>query len=91
MCYCFCPMLSPRLTCLRVLDMAPGSNEAAKRFMRQYDKFTIVLCTTAAIAYGAARYYDLPEAPADFDLKTWFIGGYDERKGEGDAVGKKKS
>lgn len=79
------------LTSLRVLDMAPGSNEAAKRFMRKYDKFTIVLCTTAAIAYGAARYYDLPEAPANFDLKTWFVGGYDERRDEGDVVSKKKS
>ena len=37
-------------------------------------------CTTAAVAYGAARYYDLPEAPDDFDLKTWFLGGYDVPK-----------
>lgn len=52
-------------------------SDAAKRFMRSYDKFTIALCTTAALAYGAQQYYDWPEAPADFDLKKWFLGGYD--------------
>ncbi|OUS43775.1 hypothetical protein BE221DRAFT_52255, partial [Ostreococcus tauri] len=57
-------------------------SEAAKRFMKSYDKFTIVMCTTAAVAYGAARYYDLPEAPEDFSLKTWFEGGYDGQRGE---------
>jgi hypothetical protein len=61
------------------VNMSPQS-DAAKRFMRSYDKFTIALCTTAAVAYGAARYYDLPEAPDDFDLKTWFLGGYDVPK-----------
>lgn len=63
------------------VNMSPQS-DAAKRFMRSYDKFTIALCTTAAVAYGAARYYDLPEAPDDFDLKTWFLGGYDVPKVE---------
>ena len=59
--------------------MAPQS-EAAKRFMRSYDKFTILLCTSAAVAYGAARYYDLEPAPDDFDLKKWFMGGCDVPK-----------
>ena len=42
--------------------------------MRSYDKFTILLCTSAAVAYGAARYYDLEPAPDDLRLEEVVYG-----------------
>lgn len=52
-------------------------SDAAKSFMRKYDKFTIALCGTAAVAYAAAQYFDLEEAPEDFSVIGWFKGDYD--------------
>ena len=68
-------VLQSRARAAATFKMPAG--DAGKRFMRSYDKFTIALCTTAALAYGAQQYYDWPEAPVDFDLKKWFMGGYD--------------
>lgn len=30
---------------------------AAKKFVRAYDKYTIILCGTAAVAYGIQQYF----------------------------------
>lgn len=37
--------------------MFQPKDPAARKFVRQFDKFTIVLCGTAAIAYGLQQYY----------------------------------
>jgi hypothetical protein len=52
-------------------------NAAAKSFMKKYDRFTIALCGTAAVAYAAAKYFDLEDAPEDFSVIGWFKGDYD--------------
>lgn len=55
----------------------PKSSDAAKSFMKKYDRFTIALCGTAAVAYAAAKYIDLEDAPEDFSVIGWFRGDYD--------------
>ena len=37
--------------------MFQPKDPAARKFVRQFDKFTIILCGTAAIAYGLQQYY----------------------------------
>lgn len=37
--------------------MFQPKDPAARKFVRQFDKFTIILCGTAAIAYGIQQYY----------------------------------
>ena len=42
---------------VEVVRMFQPKDPAARKFVKQFDKFTIVLCGTAAIAYGLQRYY----------------------------------
>lgn len=42
-----------------------------------YDKFIIFLCISVVVVYGVVCYYDLELVLDDFDLKKWFMGGYD--------------
>ena len=34
-----------------------GKDAAARKFVRAYDKYTIALCGTALLAYGAQQYF----------------------------------
>lgn len=43
--------------------MFQPKDPAARKFVRQFDKFTIILCGTAAIAYGLQQYYGLDSTP----------------------------
>lgn len=65
-------------------------NDAAKVFMRKYDKLTIALCGTAAVAYAAAKYYDLEDAPANFSVISWLKGDYDAVAAERSAAAASK-
>jgi hypothetical protein len=42
---------------VEVVRMFQPKDPSARKFVKQFDKFTIVLCGTAAIAYGLQRYY----------------------------------
>lgn len=40
-----------------------GKHAASKKFVKAYDKYTLALCGTAAVAYGMQQYFGWGEAP----------------------------
>ena len=75
--------------------MFQPKDPAARKFVRQFDKFTIILCGTAAIAYGLQQYYvsaprNLPSFSRPLAHQTLRRAGTGQHTG-GDTEGGRRS